>query len=357
MQLYNLARVATATTGTGTITLGAAVPGCLTFAQAGVKNGDIVSYGIADSANSEVGSGIYSSTGPTLTRAVLASTNSNNPINLSGTAQVFICILAESVRERLTADRSYFIAPSPTGNDGNNGLSPGSPWATWPKAWAVISALDTQGFNVTVNISDGAYVGPVIINKWWIGGGTVIFQGNATTPASVTLTSTSNNCFTINDAGAGILRLKDFKMQTVTAGDHFFVTAPVKLEYGNLDFGAAPGGSCHFRGFHPGFKINAISNYTISGGGLAHWLFYYGVLEGVGISVTLSGSPAFSSFLFLDNNAKCNWLNGTFTGAAAAGSKKFTQLLLTEIQTGGKGVDFFPGDAGSGTTAISSVYA
>lgn len=89
-KLYNLARMTTATTGTGTITLGAAAAACLTFALAGVANGETVSYGIRDGANSEVGTGVYTSAGTTLTRTVTASTNANAAINLSGTAEVFI---------------------------------------------------------------------------------------------------------------------------------------------------------------------------------------------------------------------------------------------------------------------------
>jgi hypothetical protein len=86
-----LARVYSSTTGTGSpITLGSAVPGYLTFAQAGVVNGDTVNYSIRDGVNSEVGSGPYSSTGPTLTRNVYKSTNADAPLNLSGNQEVFI---------------------------------------------------------------------------------------------------------------------------------------------------------------------------------------------------------------------------------------------------------------------------
>ncbi len=92
--------MASSTTGTGTLTLGSAASGCLTFADAGVIDGEIVHYGISDGANSEVGVGTYASAGPTLTRdTVHASTNSGNKINCSGSQQVFITQLAADVMQ------------------------------------------------------------------------------------------------------------------------------------------------------------------------------------------------------------------------------------------------------------------
>jgi hypothetical protein len=85
----------TATTGTGTITLASAVTGYLTFALAGVNDGDVVSYGIFDGSNSEVGTGTYTNSGTTLTRSVTKSTNTNSAISLSGSAQVFVTARAE----------------------------------------------------------------------------------------------------------------------------------------------------------------------------------------------------------------------------------------------------------------------
>src|SRR5262249_4566208 len=89
-KLYNLARMTTATTGTGTITLGSAVSGYLTFAAAGVQNGDTITYAIKDGSNSEIGEGVYTASGTTLTRSVIKSTNSDTAISLSGAAEVFI---------------------------------------------------------------------------------------------------------------------------------------------------------------------------------------------------------------------------------------------------------------------------
>lgn len=109
-KLFSLARVVTSTTGTGaTIALGAAVSGYLTFAGAGVSNGDVIAYAIKDGANSEVGTATYSSTGPQLTgRTPTTSTNANAAINLSGSAEIAISPRKEdllSISETQTANR------------------------------------------------------------------------------------------------------------------------------------------------------------------------------------------------------------------------------------------------------------
>ena len=88
-KLLNLARMSTATTGTGTITLGTAIAGFLTFAQAGALDGDTIAYAISDGSSGEIGYGVYTASGTLLTRNVINSTNSNAAISLSGTAQVF----------------------------------------------------------------------------------------------------------------------------------------------------------------------------------------------------------------------------------------------------------------------------
>jgi hypothetical protein len=104
-RLFDRAGMSTTTTGTGTLTLGAALgnvspnlAGFLSFAGAGATDGLDVSYLILDSNNGwEVGHGTYTASGTTLSRNVTKSSNANAAINLSGNAQVFITVRAEDL--------------------------------------------------------------------------------------------------------------------------------------------------------------------------------------------------------------------------------------------------------------------
>ena len=99
VKLVNRAKMTTSTTGTGTITLGSAVDGFQTFAAAGVSNGETVRYCIEDgTSNFELGSGVFTASGTTLTRVVSESSNSNNAISLTGSAIVFITAIAADIQ-------------------------------------------------------------------------------------------------------------------------------------------------------------------------------------------------------------------------------------------------------------------
>ena len=93
-KIVNRAYMTTATTGTGTITLGSAVGSFRSFAASGVVDGDVVRYVIEDGDNWEIGSGTYAASGTTLTRAVEDSSSGGTAITLSGTAVVFVTAVA-----------------------------------------------------------------------------------------------------------------------------------------------------------------------------------------------------------------------------------------------------------------------
>jgi hypothetical protein len=118
-------------------------------------------------------------------------------------------------RERLTADRTYYVRTD--GSNANNGLtnSAGGAFLTLQKAMDVIAAaIDTAGFNVTVQIGDGTYNAGVDV-KPWVGGGNLTFVGNTTTPANVVVMTAGTHVFEqVRAALPGKLTLKAFRMGT-----------------------------------------------------------------------------------------------------------------------------------------------
>ena len=97
-KLANRAKMTTATSGTGIITLGSAAGGFQSFADAGISDGDVIRYVIEDGNNWEIGEGTYTASGTTLSRTVLESSNADAAINLSGSAVVFITAVAEDLK-------------------------------------------------------------------------------------------------------------------------------------------------------------------------------------------------------------------------------------------------------------------
>lgn len=115
VKLVNRAYVSTATTGTGTITLGSPLAGQRSFADAGVSDGDVVRYIIEDGNNWEIGTGTYTASGTTLSRTVSESSNSDAAINLSGNAVVYISAVEADFREERVGDISSSTLDLSTG--------------------------------------------------------------------------------------------------------------------------------------------------------------------------------------------------------------------------------------------------
>ena len=83
--------------GAGDITLGTAVDGYQTFADAGVSDTNVVRYTIEDGDNWEIGTGVYTASGTTLVRTVTESSNSDAALTCSADAVIFVTLAAEDL--------------------------------------------------------------------------------------------------------------------------------------------------------------------------------------------------------------------------------------------------------------------
>lgn len=113
-KFFNRAKMTTATTGAGTVTLGSASIGFQSFADAGVTDGDVVQYVIEEGSNFEIGTGTYTATGTTLTRTPTESSNSGSAISLTGVATVSVTAIDDDYN-RLQHEGSDKVVATSTG--------------------------------------------------------------------------------------------------------------------------------------------------------------------------------------------------------------------------------------------------
>lgn len=159
-KVFDRARHVTTTTGTGTLTLGAAASGFATMAEAGIADGDTVTYLIENGNDFEIGRGIYTAAGTTLTRdtvllSKISGTAGTSKINLSGTSNVSV------VRSASDYDRGDLQFLCLAASDETTALTTGTNKATLPipkafRVTEVFAGLNTVSSSgaVTVDINE-----------------------------------------------------------------------------------------------------------------------------------------------------------------------------------------------------------
>jgi len=245
------------------------------------------------------------------------------------------------LRELLTTNGTYDV--SSDGSDANDGLSntAGGAFLTIQKAIDTAAALDCGIYNVTVQVANGTYSGGNTL-KSYVGAGPITIVGNEATPADVTVSASGAACFKA-DAVAGKWVLKGLKLSTATAGHAIEALNGSTIDFQAINFGAVPTPYAHLYA-GKGARIAATGAYAISAAAYIHaQAFQGGLINTPGVTVTLTGTPAFGFYAYATNGAGYYAHNVTFSGGATG--NRYNVTTNAWIDTVGGGANYFPGNA------------
>lgn len=253
-------------------------------------------------------------------------------------------------REVLTEARTYYV--STVGNDDLDGRTPATAFKTIQQAVDVVCfTLDMKDNQVTIQLLDGTYSSTVAVTlRLYVGTVTPIIQGNATTPANVIISNTSSNCFNIGVKT--IWTVKDMQLTTTTSGTGLSAGTTGTIRFSNINFGACA--TFHMVCTSYG-SIFADGNYAIVGASpIHHAITEAGYIQVTSRTVTITGTPAFSTAFVFGRTAAVLRLDGNTYSGAATGTR-YNLTGNSVAFTNGAGATYLPGNV-AGTTATGGQY-
>jgi hypothetical protein len=224
-------------------------------------------------------------------------------------------------RERLTADRTYYVRTD--GSDSNNGLAntAGGAFLTIQAAVNAAYALDLRGHKVTIQVADGTYATPISIVGPLAGAATappLQIIGNEVTPANVLISMTSNTALTVD--GKAFILIAGIKTQTTTGGFGWVIRGQSHAQHRNCDFGNVVSDMINVAGAS---LVEAIGPTTVSGGG-GSWLHAteHSRVTFTSQTINFNASVActFSTYLWGLNDATVAIDQATITGLRPNGN-------------------------------------
>lgn len=271
-------------------------------------------------------------TGDVLT--IVRAQESTSALNWSAGDVAANLVTAASLTAFLQAS-SISLRTKLTGNTAFSVQASGGNYTTLALAVADLTAnYDFAGFQVTLNMNAGTFAGATIPG----------FVGQA---SPLILNGAGAGSTTVNGRVIASTGTSNFLVQNYTAissVDCIAVSAGQGIVGAGMVFGAAT--SAHFNA-NVGI-IQIANNYTITGGSGAHYQMFNGgkILMAGGLTVTLTGTPAFS-IAFCNNDQTGLFVGSvsppTFSGAAT-GQRYFCDNL-SMISTNGSGANYFPGNS------------
>jgi hypothetical protein len=212
-KLVNRAKMTTATTGTGTLTLGSAVDGYQTFANAGVANADVVRYVIEDGDAWEIGLGTYTASGTTLSRGSIES-STGTALNLTGNAVVFVTAAAGDLQE-LVDFADNFVLPTADGTTGQVLTTNGAGTLTFTSPGASLAGQTDSASPFETSLGVGAGAVTTGVNNTFIG-----FEAGNDNTTGANNTAVGFQALDVNTTGAGNVGVGNAALGALTTGSN-----------------------------------------------------------------------------------------------------------------------------------------
>jgi hypothetical protein len=213
---------------------------------------------------------------------------------------------------KLTNDVTYYVRTD--GNDSNTGLvnSSGGAFLTIQRAIDVCRLLNFNKRTVTISVQNGTYTAGVIIDGPMVGGGNLYIIGNQVSPSSVVVSVSSGDCFAVRN-NINVL-ISGFKVVSATGnGVSSILSSGISL--GAMDFGTC--GIMHVD-VGTGATVTLAQSYSVTGNAVGH--LHTGSFGRItvpdNITVTLTGTPAFSAYFIGVAQGTVAWGGPTVVGSA-----------------------------------------
>lgn len=235
----------------------------------------------------------------------------------------------------------YYV--STTGNDGNNCTATGSPCLTIQAAWNKAAIVNYGSGGFQINLADGSYSQGLLATQTWGGSGPQLIVGNCTTPGNVVVTSTSTDgTFTAHSNTE--ISIKCLEVQSSVQHGFYSKWSGI-IHFDKIRFGTAVNGqlTTSYGGIIVADADGATCSYSIVGAAARHIYAHNGAIRTESCTVTISGTPAFSSaFATTTGAGHFNYFGTTYSGSATG--IRFDASDNSSIQ-GDQNLTFLPGDA------------
>lgn len=266
--------------------------------------------------------------------------------------------LEKPSRTRLAADTNIYVATTGS-NSANSGLASGSAFLTLQYAWDFLQkGFDLNNHKVTINVAAGTYTAGISAQGQILGQAgfdKIVINGNTGSPstyiisvgaAEVAFLAQNNCCYTIQGlhlqaSGSGAYGVHSAYNSYIACG-------------AGMEFGAFASGYHLYADNYGGIVM--LTNYTINGAAAYHYFITRSgiiFLGSAGGTITVSGTPAFTTFAQVSDLGELFCESNTFSGSATG--TRYSVTINGVIDTPGGGASYFPGNV-AGSTATGGQY-